>query len=178
MTNMEIVLAEYGDVERIMEIVADAQRWFASQGIDQWQDGYPTDEIFRRDIEHGECYVVREGEDIIAVGVISFRGEPTYATIYDGAWLNDAPYVVVHRIAVRSRYRGSAIAGRILAFAEKLSSERGVTQFRIDTHRDNRAMLRVVAKFGFKHCGSILLESGAAREAFQKRVDATCKESC
>lgn len=167
---MEFRHATHTDIERIMEIVRDAQRWFATQGIDQWQDGYPTPEIFFRDIERRECYTICEKEQIIAVCVISFAGEPTYDKIYDGEWIDDEAYVVVHRIAVASSHKGRGVAGRILAHAEQLASERHIRSFRIDTHRDNLPMQRAITKQGFLHCGRILLESGAEREAYQKRI--------
>lgn len=167
---MEFLHAKNTDIERIMEIVRQAQAWFATQGIDQWQDGYPTSEIFQRDIERGECYILCEDEQIIAVGVISFAGEPTYDKIYDGEWIDNKPYVVVHRIAVASSHKGRGVAGRILAHAERLAAKRGITSFRIDTHRDNLPMQRAITKQGFLHCGRILLESGAEREAYQKGI--------
>lgn len=167
---MEIRPAQSNDIERIMEIVRDAQRWFALQHIDQWQDGYPTVEIFLRDITRGECYVVLSRQQVIAVGVISFAGEPTYSKIYDGKWINDEEYVVVHRIAVDTNHKGRGVAGAILLYAERLAAERGVKSFRIDTHRDNQPMRHVITKQGFIHCGRILLESGAEREAYQKVI--------
>ena len=42
---MEHRLAERSDVDRIMEIISDAQRFLKDSGVDQWQNGYPTREI-------------------------------------------------------------------------------------------------------------------------------------
>ena len=38
------------DVSKIMEIVKQAQEYFKSQGIDQWQNNYPNDEVINNDI--------------------------------------------------------------------------------------------------------------------------------
>ena len=41
----------------------------------------------------------KENNRVIAVFYYAFENDVTYTTIYDGNWLNDAPYGVVHRIA-------------------------------------------------------------------------------
>ena len=61
------------DVSKIMEIVKQAQEYFKSQGIDQWQNNYPNDEVINNDINNGESYVMLDGDDIVATTVISFE---------------------------------------------------------------------------------------------------------
>ena len=41
------------DVPEISRMVVQAQRWFAENGIDQWQNGYPNEESVRKDIAAG-----------------------------------------------------------------------------------------------------------------------------
>ena len=156
------------DLERIMELVADAQNWFRSQNIDQWQDGYPTRELISSDITYNRNYVVEHNGVVVATFVVSFDGEPTYDVVYGGEWLNEKEYAVVHRIMVADECRRKGIAREILTFVEGLSVEQGITDIRIDTHRDNRAMLSLLKILGYRRCGRIKLESGAWREALQK----------
>ena len=159
-----------GDLERIMELVVDAQNWFRGQNIDQWQDGYPTPEIISSDILRDENYVVELNGVVVATFVISFAGEPTYSEIKGKGWLNDNRYAVVHRIAVADECRRKGIAREILYYAEELSVEQNITDIRIDTHRDNVAMRSLIKKLGYSHCGRITLTSGAFREAYQKEL--------
>ena len=156
------------DVDDIMALVAEAQAWFASQGIDQWQDGYPTREIIEQDIALKRNYVVEYNGVIVAALSVAFDGEPTYSTIYRGEWLRQAPYAVVHRIMVADAMKRKGVAREILAFVEELCAERGVSDIRIDTHRDNRPMRNMLKKLGYSHCGEIMLTSGAWREAYHK----------
>ena len=159
------------DLPQIMKLVADAQRWFFEQGIDQWQDGYPTLEIFASDLRAGNSYVgVSPEGEILLAGTLSFDGEPTYAKIYEGSWLNEEPYAVVHRLVVASHCRGEGLAGSFLEHAFAVSLERGVHNMRIDTHRHNLPMQRLLERYRFLHCGRILLESGAEREAYQRLI--------
>ena len=156
------------DLESVMELVTDAQNWFAKQNIDQWQDGYPTQDIIANDILTKENYIIELNGVAIATFVLSFAGEPTYREIYGKGWLNGNRYAVVHRIAVADKYRRKGIAREILYYAEELSAEQGIADIRIDTHRDNQAMRSLLKKMGYTHCGRITLTSGAFREAYQK----------
>ncbi len=168
--NLHFRKGEERDLGRIMELVADAQSWFRGEGIDQWQDGYPTQDIISSDISGGENYVVEYKGVVVATAVVSFAGEPTYAKIKGKGWLNDNPYAVVHRIAVADELRRKGIAKEILYFTEEQCAERGVKDIRIDTHCDNKAMRSLLKKMGYAHCGRITLTSGAAREAYQKEL--------
>ena len=160
-----------GDVEQIMELVADAQNWFREQSIDQWQDGYPTPELILSDILGGNNYIVELNEVVSATFVTSFDGEPTYSVIKGKGWLNENPYAVVHRIAVSDKHRRKGIAKEILHFTEELCAEQGISDIRIDTHYDNKAMRSLLKKMGYIHCGRITLTSGASREAYQKELN-------
>lgn len=99
-------------------------------------------------------------------GAVVFDGEPAYAEI-DGTWLDQAPYVVLHRLAVAQEVKGQGIATEFMRRTMTLARERGTGSFRIDTNFDNRCMLRLLAKFGFVRCGEIHY-AGDPRIAFQK----------
>ncbi len=166
--NLRFRKGKGADLERIMELVADAQNWFRVQGVDQWQDGYPTQEIISSDILSGSNYIVEYNGVIVATFVLSFAGEPTYSVIKGRGWLNEKPYAVVHRIAVADECRRKGVALEILHFVEELCAEREIKDIRIDTHRDNVAMRSLLKKLGYTRCGRITLASGALREAYHK----------
>ena len=86
--------------------------------------------------------------------------EPTYHEI-DGAWQNDAPYGVVHRIG-----SDGAVPG-IGQFCLDWCFDR-CGNLRIDTHRDNAPMRHVLEKQGFSYCGVIIIDDGSERVAYQK----------
>jgi ribosomal protein S18 acetylase RimI-like enzyme len=166
---MTIRKATTADIDAIMACITDAQALLRSHGVDQWQDGYPTAEIILADIARGESFVVIEDKSVVATAVISFAGEPTYTTI-EGQWLNDNPYAVIHRLAVRNSARGKGYAKAIFDYTEQLCTERGVSDIRVDTHADNRIMQRLLDGLGYSYCGVITLLSGAKRIALQKRL--------
>ena len=112
-------------------------------------------------MERGIGYVVEENGSIVATFMFSLEGEPTYAKIYEGEWLNDAPYGVIHRIAVAEQGRG------IIGFCID-ECFKHCQNLRIDTHRDNIPMQKALLKRGFQYCGIIYLEDGDERLAYQK----------
>ncbi len=161
--------ATRNDLIHIMEIIADAQHFLRAEGVDQWQDGYPTEAIIAEDIERGNLYVAEcDNAEICAIAAIIFDGEPTYSTIHNGEWPNDAPYAVIHRMAIRSTARRSGLALSLFAFAEELCRKRDLNNIRVDTHSDNRAMQSLLRRLNYTYCGQITLQSGAPRIAFIK----------
>lgn len=156
------------DIDSVMALVGEAQAWFAERAIDQWQDGYPTRNIIEQDIASGYNYIVEYEGVVVAAASISFDGEVTYSKVYDGEWLNDDIYGVVHRIMVSNAMKRKGVAREILYFVEELCRDYGAENIRIDTHRDNAPMRNMLKKLGYSHCGRIMLTSGAWREAYQK----------
>ena len=158
------------DVPAIMEIVSDAQEYLAEQEIDQWQDGYPTEEQINLDIENNESYIVlSNSEEVIATTVFTTRLEPTYNFI-EGNWLTDSNtiYGVIHRLAVRKSARKLGVANFIVDECEAMLNKFEAPSLRIDTHRDNTGMQHLIKKLGYQYCGLIYLENGDERFAFEK----------
>ena len=154
--------ATYDDLPVLMDVFRKARGIMRSSGnMHQWNDGYPSEEIVRRDIDNGHCYVLCEDGKVVATMAFIPGPDPTYAEIYDGGWLSDAPYHVIHRIAVAEPGHNAAKALLDWGFGQTGS-------IRIDTHKDNVIMQHVLSKYGFTHCGMILLANGDPREAYQK----------
>ena len=160
---MEIRKAERADLVRIMEIYADARAYMREHGnAEQWGESYPPQELICEDIETGRCHVCVEDGETVGVFCYFFGEDPTYREIFEGSWLNDRPYGVIHRIAVAAHRRGVASECFAYAYAQ-------CGNLKIDTHRDNLPMQRSLAKNGFLPCGLIYLENGDERIAYQKQ---------
>ena len=150
--------ARMEDVPVIMRLIDEARGIMRSCGnVNQWIDGYPSEETIINDINNGHCYLcVEQGGEIVA----SFA-EPTYQKIYEGAWLDDEPYYVVHRLASKAASHG--IFNDVMDYCMDVAGN-----LRIDTHRDNVIMRHVIDRYGFTYCGIIYLANGDERLAYQK----------
>ena len=160
---------EAADLDGVMEIVRQAQASLKARGIDQWQNGYPDRPAIEADIARGWSYVLADGERVLGTTAISFAGEPTYDTIYQGAWGTEAPeYAFLHRIAVSGACKGKGVPSLFFQELERQARERGLPCLRGDTHRENKIMQRVMEKNGLSYRGVIYLEDGGERLAFEK----------
>ena len=157
------------DIDRIMVIVAQAQRRLADAGVYQWQDGYPSPDVFKNDIENGNCYVAEIDGIVMGFSVMIFDIEPTYALIEGGEWLSSGQdYCVIHRMAVDDSQLRAGLGRAFFEYTEQLCRERGIGVIRIDTHKDNIPMQSLIANMNYTYCGIITLLSGALRNAYEK----------
>ncbi|MBO3333739.1 GNAT family N-acetyltransferase [Clostridium perfringens] len=165
---MEFRQAKISDLDQIVEIIELSKKYLKETKVDQWQDGYPAKEDLRRDIESGNSYVLTNKDEIVATTVISLDGESTYNLIFNGEWITNEEYIVMHRVAVHDKYKGKGIFKELIKEAESLALNKRILSIKIDTHRDNISMQRAVVKNDFKRCGIIYLEDGSERIAFEK----------
>lgn len=148
---MNITKASIDDLASIMEIIDQAKAYLKSQNIDQWQDGYPNEEGLKLDINNNSLYVVKDNDLIIGVFCMGDY-EPTYDVIYKGKWSTNKDYVVVHRFAVRNKYKGKGVAKYIFDYVKKDHD-----YIRVDTHPENKSMIKCLYNNGFTYRGEIFL---------------------
>lgn len=160
------------DLSALMPIFDEARGTIAALGIDQWQNGYPSEGVILADISLDQSYVCEMDGRICGTFAMLTDGEPTYDKIYDGEWLtgDSQDYIAIHRVAISVSSRGSGLSGKIIGFAADLAREKGRRSLRIDTHRGNVVMRRMLEKNGFFHCGTIYLENGDERVAYEKII--------
>lgn len=158
---MQIRLTERGDLEEVLALYENARRFMAQNGnAGQWAGGYPQRALIEQDIALGRSYVCEEAGRILATFVLALGDDPTYRVI-EGAWKNDRPYGTLHRVASSGERRGMTDSIIQWAFA-KTGNLRG------DTHAQNIPMQRAFERNGFEHCGTIWVEDGSPRIAYQK----------
>jgi len=159
-TIRKTTLHDLPEVCGIYEQARDFMR--ASGNPNQWKDRDPSREVIERDIRKEASYVCVSDDAIVAVFYFNIEREPTYEKI-DGKWLNDDPYGVVHRVARTGDAHGAG------AFCLNWCLGK-FSNIRIDTHRDNAPMRRLLDSYGFTYCGIIWLANGDERMAFQKNI--------
>ncbi|MGB5823776.1 MAG: GNAT family N-acetyltransferase [Proteocatella sp.] len=158
------------DAERILEILGMGRNYLKLQGIDQWQDEYPNLDTIYADIKEGVGYVGTIDDTVSGYLAIVFDIDVNYNKIYNGAWLSDKPYGVVHRVAIDDNYRGQNIAYKMMDFAQMLALEKGIEIMKIDTHRDNTVMQKLISKMKYNYCGIIYVSDGTQRLAYEKSL--------
>lgn len=166
------------DLDAVMEIIEEARGTIAALGIDQWQNGSPNRSMVVDDVALGQGYCVESDGALIGTFALISAGEPTYSPIYDGAWGTpdvyadgSCAYLAIHRVAITVASRGQGVSTAMIRFAMLAAKEQGRCALRIDTHRGNVVMRRMLEKHGFVHRGVILLTTGEERVAYELLLD-------
>ena len=166
---MRIRYTTQADIPAILHIYNQAKEYLKSQGVNQWQDGYPNEQSILDDMNKKQSYVLIIDNTVVGTAAIVLELDPNYAYIEDGHWLtNTDNYYCIHRIAVDNSVKGAHLANEFVKFAQDLAKKDHKMSLRIDTHHDNLSMQRFLAKCGFVACGTIYLQSGGKRMAFEK----------
>lgn len=157
-----------GEAFVIYEIIKQAQEYMKKSGINQWQGNYPNEDTIKEDIEQGLNYVCSDGQDILATVAVLLDGEKAYDKIYEGKWLTEGKYAAIHRVAVDSNSKGRGLGSKMISYVEDICHKHNMKSIRVDTHKDNIPMQKMLNKNNFKYCGIIYLENGEERIAFEK----------
>lgn len=166
---MEFRRASEQDIPEILAIIRQAQSYFKEHRIDQWQGGYPNINTIQEDIDKEYGYVLLKDNQIAATVAVSFDGEETYENIYNGAWLSNQPYAVIHRLAINNELKGIGLASIVMEHIFELCRQKGIGSIKVDTHQENIPMQRLLEKNQFRYCGIIHVSDGE-RIAFEKLI--------
>ena len=157
---MSVRNATRKDLQRVLEIYAIARAYMQSAGNPtQWGEIYPPRALVEQDIEREKLFVLEDKCEIYGVFAFFPEGDTLYSKI-DGKWLNDMPHAAIHRVASAGTRRG--VLRDCVAFCLSQSNN-----LKIDTHTDNAVMQHQLKKEGFVPCGTVYLDNGEPRIAFQ-----------
>lgn len=162
--------ASLDDIDDVMKAIEDSRELLKEQGNGQWQDGYPNREDLLKDIRNGRLFaLIDQDNKVIGVCALTYR-EEEYHHLYEGEWISDLPYMVMHRAALKKEYRGKGHGKMLFALFEAQAKKEGFHSLRIDTHEGNAIMCHLIESFGFKYCGKVILTPNKDRMVFEKII--------
>ena len=154
------------DLIDIMVIIEKAKIYMKENKINQWSKNYPNEDVFLTDLKENRLYVAEIDKKVVGMAVLVLDGDADYKNI-NGKWLSDGKYGVIHRIAVNPVYKSQNVAKNLLDFFEDKLKELNYDSIRVDTHKDNKSMLRFIEKNGFQKCGIVYIRKTDERIAFE-----------
>ena len=158
------------DLDEAMKAVEDSRETLRLQGNGQWQDGYPNRDDFLNDIKNGRLFLIYDEENpkmVVGVCALTYR-EEDYHHLYEGEWLSDFPYMVMHRVALKKEYRNKGYGKKLFdVFVEQAKIE-GYRSLRIDTHEGNAIMRHLIESYGFSYCGKAILTPNKDRLVYER----------
>jgi ribosomal protein S18 acetylase RimI-like enzyme len=166
---MQIRLATKDDLPSLMALVKRVVPLMRATGNLQWDETYPNEAVFQRDIDLNQLWVAEVNGNIAGVAAVTMDQEPDYTQV---GWNIEEPAIVVHRLAVDPAFRGQGAAGALMQIAEEVAVERGITVLRVDTNTQNEATQRLFPKLGYVLAGEISLafRPGLRFLCYEKRL--------
>lgn len=166
---MRIRLATDEDLPALMALVRRVVPLMRATGNLQWDESYPNESVFQRDIDLGQLWVADADASLAGVAAITTDQEPDYAQV---GWDIDEPAIVVHRLAVDPAFRGAGVATALMQKAEEVAAERGIAILRVDTNTQNETTQRLFPKLGYQLAGEISLKfrPGLRFLCYEKRI--------
>lgn len=144
--------ARLDDVEKIMDIITKVKNEMKNEGNEQWDDTYPTKDVFIRDIQEDSLYVDEDNNDIRGVICLNEIEAEEYK---DLSWSSNEKSLVIHRMAVNSNYRNKGVGTELLEFAQEQALKLKIDSVKTDTYSKNIKMNGLFKKFGFIKVGEV-----------------------
>ena len=133
---MKIVKARLSDITEILELTKSCARHMISLGIFQWNEHYPSEEVFQNDVQLDQLWKIESGDEILGVIVLTEVEDVEYD---DVKWLTEnAKNLYIHRLAVHPKHQGKGIARKLLDFSEAYAREKKYDSIRLDTFSQNK----------------------------------------
>ena len=128
-------------------------------GIDQWDETYPSVQVFEDDAAAGNLFVLRDaGGAVIGAVTLDQQQPPEYAAV---AWQYPGPVGVIHRLMVSPAHQGRGHAKALMRAVEAPARARGCRALRLDTFLGNLVALRLYDALGYVRAGEVTFRKGA-----------------
>jgi GNAT superfamily N-acetyltransferase len=148
-----IRLAKIFEIPDILDMTKACAKSMIEQGIYQWNEYYPSEEGFGRDIARKELYVLEIGDKIIGTIVVSTLMDPEYDPI---GWLTpNVNNIYIHRLAVHPQEQKKGYAKELMDFAENLARKGGFVSVRLDTFSKNGRNNKFYQARGYRAVGDV-----------------------
>jgi len=165
---MQLALADATSLPFIMAMKNDCIAEMRARGIEQWDDVYPSREIFETDIAAKNLFVLMDDSNTI-IGSATFdeKQSDEYKTI---DWkFRSSRIGVVHRLMIAPNHAGKGRAKTLMMAIESEAVRRGYEVIRLDAFQTNPPALRLYESIGYRRTGQVFFRKGVF-VCFEKRL--------
>lgn len=133
---IKIELARTNELDRIKCIAEACAKDMINNNIFQWNENYPSKDVFKDDIENNSLYVCKSGSMVIGCIMLCSEKDKVYK---DVNWLTkDYKNLYLHRLAVDPSFQKNGIGRLLMDFAEKYAKNNEYKSIRLDTFSKNK----------------------------------------
>ena len=153
---MKFKIVELSEASKVFELTSNCAKKLLENGIQQWDNTYPSLEIITSDIASKSVQGIYLQTRLLGIYVLDQNQSPEYASV---AWkYNEKPICVIHRMAVDPNSQGIGLGIKLLKHAEEKAKKLGYQSIRLDAFKGNKPLLRFYEKRGYQAVGEIPLE--------------------
>ena len=161
---MDIVveLGKADDIDELEQLYNDLNDHLEKEvNYPGWRKGiYPVRENAIDGVEHGNLYVAKHNEKIVASLILSHEPEPAY---YKAKWEFESDYsdvFVVHTFVVHPNFLKCGVGKALMDFSIECSIKSHAKSIRLDVYERNMPAIRLYEKCGFKYIDTVDLGLG------------------
>lgn len=146
------------ELPRLIELKEVCIERMRTEGIDQWDEVYPSNAIIERDCSAGTLHVTRRGRHILGCATVNTTHDPLWSGM---AWtVASKRSVAVHQLMVDPAAQRRGLAKQLMADAETRALELGFLAVHLDCFLANPAALALYERLGYRRVGTALMRKG------------------
>lgn len=149
---VEIRLGKPCDLPNVMTLVQACIQRLRSDNILQWDDIYPSWQVFAADIHLQSLYLAISNAKIVGTIAVDFEQPLEYQNV---AWGFTGKILVVHRLCVDPHCWGQGIAASLMDFAEQRALMHNCSGIRLDAYAENSAALGLYQLRAYRVAGRV-----------------------
>lgn len=159
------------DVDRLVQLRAEAAHWLAERGSDQWKNDWPNPDAMiariREAVRNGETWCVQDRD--VVIGTLSLNHTP-YPGLWTPAELAE-PSRYAHRVIVTRTYAGTGLGAELLDWAATQAAHAGEKWLRVDVWTTNISLQNYYLRHGFQHVRTLDLDGYPSGALFQRATE-------
>ena len=141
------------DINRVLKITKACTELMIKNNVFQWNDFYPNENAFEKDVAREELYVMEADSELIGCVTISTLMDDEYIHV---SWLAPSKKnLYIHRLAVHPKHQGKGYAQQLMAFAETYAISNEFNSIRLDTFSKNLRNQKFYELRGYKRLEEI-----------------------
>lgn len=146
--------AVISDLNQIMEIIRSSKLDMNSYGNFQWNEVYPIEKDFIKDITEKTLFVY-DIKGIIAGVICINRDEPEEYKNVNWSMVKEA--FIIHRLAINNNFRGQGVGYKLINHANAICIENNISYIKTDTNSLNIKAMSLLKKCGYTFVGKTRL---------------------
>ena len=151
-----IIKATQLHLPQILDLNSKIIEYMNLRGFSHWNECYPSEAIFRRDIMRDSQFIYKINDKI--VGIVSFDTQHhEYFDTIDWNPENKSAYFV-HRLAVDPKFQGRGIANKLMEFSENNARKDRIDSIRLGAFKGYNEVVGFYKNRGYEVRGEILFD--------------------